>query len=48
MLAKSHIKLVKSLNQKKFRQQEQLFVVEGIKGIKEFLAQVLNYIYYFL
>jgi TrmH family RNA methyltransferase len=38
MLAKSHIKLVKSLNQKKFRQQEQLFVVEGIKGIKEFLS----------
>lgn len=37
MLTKSHIKLITSLNQKKFRQQEQLFVVEGIKGIKEFL-----------
>nr|WP_321226721.1 RNA methyltransferase [uncultured Psychroserpens sp.] len=37
MLSKSHIKLIKSLSQKKFRQQEQLFVVEGIKGIKEFL-----------
>tara|TARA_B100000809_G_scaffold266349_1_gene328641 strand:- start:2853 stop:3566 length:714 start_codon:yes stop_codon:yes gene_type:complete len=37
MLTKSHIKLISSLRQKKFRQQEQLFVVEGIKGIKEFL-----------
>ena len=37
MLTKSHIKLITSLKQKKFRQQEQLFVVEGIKGIKEFL-----------
>lgn len=37
MLTKSHIKLITSLNQKKFRQQHQLFVVEGIKGIQEFL-----------
>ncbi|MFT4806386.1 MAG: TrmH family RNA methyltransferase, partial [Psychroserpens sp.] len=37
MLTKSHIKLITSLNQKKFRQQQQLFVVEGIKGVKEFL-----------
>nr|WP_321222091.1 RNA methyltransferase [uncultured Psychroserpens sp.] len=37
MLTKSHIKLITSLKQKKFRQQEQLFVVEGVKGIKEFL-----------
>ncbi|MEM5564016.1 RNA methyltransferase [Psychroserpens sp. AS72] len=37
MLTKSHIKLITSLSQKKFRQQEQLFVVEGIKGINEFL-----------
>ncbi|TXE18839.1 RNA methyltransferase [Psychroserpens burtonensis] len=37
MLTKSHIKLITSLHQKKFRQQEQLFVVEGIKGVKEFL-----------
>ena len=37
MLTKSHIKLITSLSQKKFRQQEQLFVVEGIKGIREFL-----------
>ncbi|WP_460217939.1 TrmH family RNA methyltransferase [Psychroserpens sp. MEBiC05023] len=37
MLTKNHIKLIKSLNQKKFRVQHQLFVVEGIKGIQEFL-----------
>jgi TrmH family RNA methyltransferase len=37
MLTKSHIKLITSLSQKKVRQQEQLFVVEGVKGIKEFL-----------
>jgi TrmH family RNA methyltransferase len=37
MLSKSHIKLIKSLSQKKFRVQQQLFVVEGIKGIQEFL-----------
>ena len=37
MLTKSHTKLIISLSQKKIRQQEQLFVVEGIKGIKEFL-----------
>nr|WP_321231873.1 RNA methyltransferase [uncultured Psychroserpens sp.] len=37
MLTKSHIKLITSLSQKKFRVQHQLFVVEGIKGIQEFL-----------
>ncbi|MDG5490107.1 RNA methyltransferase [Psychroserpens sp. SPM9] len=37
MLAKSQIKLITSLHQKKFRVQHQLFVVEGIKGIQEFL-----------
>ncbi|OUS03458.1 RNA methyltransferase [Flavobacteriales bacterium 33_180_T64] len=37
MLTKSHIKLITSLSQKKFRLQHQLFVVEGIKGIQEFL-----------
>ncbi|WP_299273727.1 RNA methyltransferase [uncultured Psychroserpens sp.] len=37
MLTKSHIKLIASLSQKKFRIQHQLFVVEGIKGIEEFL-----------
>ena len=37
MLTKNQIKLISSLNQKKFRNQHGLFVVEGVKGIKEFL-----------
>jgi len=37
MLTKSEIKLITSLNQKKFRFQHGLFIVEGIKGIQEFL-----------
>ena len=37
MLSKNQIKLINSLAQKKFRQQLGLFVVEGIKGINEFL-----------
>ncbi|WP_405576121.1 TrmH family RNA methyltransferase [Winogradskyella sp. Asnod2-B02-A] len=37
MLSKNQIKLIKSLGQKKGRQQEHLFIVEGIKGISEFL-----------
>jgi TrmH family RNA methyltransferase len=37
MLSKSQISLVKSLQQKKFRKENQLFIVEGIKAITEFL-----------
>lgn len=37
MLLKNHIKVIKSLSQKKFRQQFGLFVVEGVKSIDEFL-----------
>jgi len=37
MLSKSRIKLITSLKQKKYRNQHQLFVVEGIKTINEFL-----------
>ena len=37
MVTKQEIKLIKSLNQKKYRQQSGLFTVEGIKGITEFL-----------
>lgn len=36
-ITKNEIKLIKSLGQKKVRQQEQLFLVEGVKGIREFL-----------
>ena len=37
MLTKNQIKLISSLNQKKFRIQHGLFIVEGVKGIHEFL-----------
>jgi len=37
MLTKSQIKLINSLKQKKFRTQHQLFVVEGVKVVQEFL-----------
>jgi len=37
MLSKNTIKLISSLSTKKFRAQHQLFVVEGVKGVKEFL-----------
>ena len=37
MLSKNQIKLIKSLGQKKYRQQLNLFTVEGVKGINEFL-----------
>lgn len=37
MLTKNQIKLISSLNQKKFRNQHELFIVEGVKGIREFL-----------
>ncbi|MCA0132420.1 TrmH family RNA methyltransferase [Winogradskyella alexanderae] len=38
MVTKHQIKLIKSLSQKKYRNQEGLFIVEGIKGVKEFLT----------
>jgi len=37
VLSKNQIKVVKSLSQKKNRQQLGLFIVEGVKGISEFL-----------
>ena len=37
MLSKNQIKVIKSLSQKKFRNQYGLFTVEGIKGITEFV-----------
>lgn len=37
MVSKNQIKLIKSLSYKKFRNKHHLFVVEGIKGIEEFL-----------
>ncbi|SEQ92454.1 TrmH family RNA methyltransferase [Pedobacter rhizosphaerae] len=37
MLSKSQISFVKSLHQKKYRRENGLFLVEGIKSIKEFI-----------
>ncbi len=37
MLSKSQIKLIKSLSQKKFRNEHNLFMVEGTKGVREFV-----------
>jgi TrmH family RNA methyltransferase len=38
MLSKSRIKFIKSLQNKKVRDEERLFVIEGDKLIKEFLT----------
>ncbi len=47
MLSKNRIKLLNSLQKKKFRLQHRLFVAEGIKVIKEFLksSYVLESLY---
>lgn len=47
MLSKNQIKVIKSLSQKKFRNQYGLFTVEGIKGITEFINSSfdLNHVY---
>ncbi len=47
MISKSQISLVKSLHQKKYRKEHQLFIVEGFKAISEFLSSkfVINSIY---
>ena len=37
MLSKNQIKLITSLQQKKYRKQEQLFFVEGVKVVQELL-----------
>lgn len=42
MVGKSQIKLIRSLNQKKYRNQNGLFIVEGIKGVKEVLASPIK------
>jgi TrmH family RNA methyltransferase len=42
MVSKSQSKLIRSLNQKKFRLKHGLFVVEGVKNINEFLNSSLE------
>jgi len=48
MLSKSQISLIKSLHLKKFRKTHNLFIVEGIKSITEFINEeyVLHSIFY--
>jgi TrmH family RNA methyltransferase len=47
MLSKSQISFISSLHQKKYRKEQQLFLVEGLKAITEFLNSdyVLHSIY---
>ena len=42
MLSKSQISFIKSLHHKKFRKEHQLFIVEGIKSITEFIHSPYN------
>lgn len=42
MVGKSQIKLIRSLHQKKYRNQNGLFIVEGIKAVKEVLASPIQ------
>ena len=37
MISRNQFKLIQSLSQKKYRQNHELFVVEGVKGVQEFL-----------
>lgn len=37
MISRNQLKLIQSLSQKKYRQKHELFVVEGVKGVQEFL-----------
>ncbi|MDB9960665.1 RNA methyltransferase [Oceanihabitans sp.] len=42
MVSKSQIKLITRLNQKKYRQQERLFIAEGLKTVNELLNSSLK------
>ncbi|MBC8767062.1 RNA methyltransferase [Arenibacter sp. BSSL-BM3] len=42
MVVKSQIKFIKNLQQKKYRTQNKLFVIEGIKTVKELLESTLK------
>jgi TrmH family RNA methyltransferase len=48
MLSKSQISFIKSLHQKKYRKENGVFIIEGIKSIKEFIHSnyQINTIYY--
>ena len=42
MVSKSQIKLITRLNQKKYRQQERLFIAEGLKTVNELINSSLK------
>ncbi len=42
MLSKNQIKFVTSLKQKKFREEHQLFIAEGVKMVKELLQSTIQ------
>ena len=42
MISRNQIKLIQSLSQKKYRQKHELFVVEGVKGVQEFLQSTFE------
>lgn len=42
MLSKNQIKFITNLKQKKYRNEHQLFIVEGIKGVEELLSSGLE------
>jgi TrmH family RNA methyltransferase len=44
MLVKSKVKYIQSLGQKKFRQQEGVFIAEGPKLVKELLTEYSGYV----
>lgn len=48
MISKSQISFIKSLNQKKNRKEQGLFIVEGLKSIQEFINSdyVVDSVYY--
>lgn len=47
-LSKSNLKLIRSLQQKKYRQKHQLFVAEGIKVVRELLNSSLEVAHIFI
>ena len=47
MLTKNHYRLIQSLNQKKYRQNQKLFIAEGVKVVQEFLNSKYELVYIF-
>ena len=47
MLTKNHYRLIQSLNQKKYRQNQKLFIAEGVKVVQEFLNSKYELVHIF-